>query len=247
MVRNPAPSRQAPRKRPKPQKARPPRAKPIRWQQLAGQALSEGASAGVMALRNRLGLNTEAKVFDVAASVPMGTATWLPLLTPPVIAQGLTNGTRIGASLRVSRFQVRWHLLPFGLPAGVNDFGMLRIVGTWDPNPQQTLLTAAQIFATPAGLNSLNTPYVSTLDSTGATVVYDKVFDYSLGGSNPMPHDSVQIVADDMHMVWTSSDTLGLNANLQAGALQWWYCYNSSSGIATPTLNFLESVEFVDN
>jgi len=224
-----------------------PPTKPLDWRRGVGQAIELSFSAGAIALRRKLGLNTETNVADTTNAVAMSTTLTL-IDNGPTIPIGATAGTgqRIGREIRAVRFQHRGYVYT---PATSTGIGLARIIAVYNRQQDGSAFTSAQVLATNTNLVSMST---ADLTERGGTIVYDKVMKLLSTNAGNAQNDNVinsysfEFEVPDWHMSWPVADTAGLPTTNLGGALQVYAMY---TGIATtaPQVSFYSRLEYVDN
>jgi len=197
-------------------------------------SLLQGAALGY--LKRRLGLNTEQKYVDTSGTTT-ATATLVNRIASPTIAQGLTVNTRQGASIRVTRTDVRISITPVatGLSSCIR---VICVRYTDDASPG-----AADILQTTTEMTS---PLHNNFHEKGLQLLHDQV--YPVGTTTSPGGTAIEFScsrAND-HMVWTNTDTTGVQANLVSGGITVWWMMDSNFTTA-PIIASTMRTWFVDN
>jgi len=219
----------------------------LNWRRGVGQAISASFSAGAVALRRKLGLNTETNYGDTANAYALGTTLAL-IDNGPAIPIGATAGTtqRIGREVRVVRYQIKGYVYCPSTSTGV---GLARVVAVFNRQQDGQALTAAQVLAANTNIASLS---AGDLTDRGGTIVYDKTLKLLSYQGTYATNDEVintfefEFSEPDWHLQWPSTDTAGTQAANLGGAIQ---VYAMHTGIATtsPQLSYYARMEYVDN
>jgi len=215
-----------------------------RWWHGAAKA---GAGAlvgiGIKQLKKKLGLNTENKNYDVSGTQAI-TGACAPWLTPTAsLAQGNTNITRSGNSLRITHWKLRGTI--YNAAANVN-YQQVRVICTFMANSPTagTVVTPAQLLQTTTNIVS---PYNTDLE--GVRVIYDKIFVIKpqiTGQVVVVPFKFKWSPSYDMgHVQWTDADTTGLVANMTKGIIRIFIF--DDQGANHPSVDYYSRVHFVDN
>lgn len=199
--------------------------------------------SGLKVLKKKLGLNTENKNYDLAIS---GTTsgTLAALFYPTnALAQGSTNNTRSGNSLRITHWKMKGGIYTSTL----NGQGQrVRIIATYQPKMSTpgTEVTNTQLLQTNTDVDSF---YKTDLQD--CQIIYDKTYTLTPQYSNQ------QVVLpfkfhwrpsyDHGHVIWTDADTTGVTANVVAGLLKVFILTDQAANFAF--LTGRSRVYFVDN
>lgn len=220
-------------------------ARPVTWRQHAGNALTSMSVAATNALKKKLGLNTEQKNFDNTGASVVGSTIGGIVDPSSGIAQGNTNTTRAGNSLRITHWTVKGNINTN--PANLGST-QVRLMVTYQPTltTAGTVVTANQLLQVS---NNVNSPYNTDLE--GVSVLYDKTYvlpaqSVALGTSTTRYKIKINPPYQQGHVQWTDADTTGANANLIKGFYRFWIMTDQAIGLA-PTVFFYSRVHYVDN
>jgi len=244
------------RKRPRRRGSRPwggeeeqaaPPSKPLDWRKGVGQAIEASFSAGAVALRKKLGLNTETNFIDSANNAALGTTIAL-IDSCGSIPIGATAGTgqRIGREVRVVRYQVRAYVY---VPATCTGIGLARVLAVFNRQQDGKAFVAADVLATTSSIVSM---VAGDLAEHGGTIVYDKVFKLlSTNGGVPQNEAVMQPLmfefeVPDWHCAWPTADTTGVQTANLGGAIQLW-AFQTGIATTSPQIVFTTRLEYVDN
>jgi len=225
-----------------------PAAAPLNWRKGVGQFVSAAFRASDIALRHRLGLNTETNFIDSISGA--ATTTSLALLdagAPIPVGATLGTGQRIGREVRVVRWLTKGYA---NSPTTTTLAGLVRVIAVFNRQQDGTAFTNANILTNVGSINSLT---AGDLAERGGTVVFDRTMPL-IGQNNQLlapaapiyvPFD-FEFTVPDWHLSWPSADTTGLQTANLGGALQVWIM---SVGFATalPAVNTTSRIEYVDN
>jgi hypothetical protein len=211
------------------------------WRKYAGKALTAGGKQGIKALKMALGLNTESKNYDVTSTSALS-LTMAGYVSPMgALAQGLTNNTREGNSIRCTHWNLR---IKLDKPALQSVDSAVRII-CFRQDQCATLTTGADLLQSPTLLYS---PY--NTDLQGVKVLYDKVFELhsDFAGDLRTIYKNIHIKFgyDDGHSVWLDSDTTGNTASLQKGYVVMMAMTDTVAGAAA-NITYYSRLNFVDN
>lgn len=226
----------------------PPARKP-NWRAGVGQFVSASFSAAAIALREKLGLNTETNVIDTVLGGTALTTTLAQYDGGPTIPIGATAGTgqRIGRSIRIVR-QVCTGFVE--IAATTTAWGPVRVMAVFNPSQDGAPLGVSAVLAVTTNPISQTSP---NLPSYNGTVIFDRTF--ILGGlaggvlssAHPQRHDfAFQFSPSDWDMLWPAGDTAGTAAAQTAGQVQIFAIYGTM-GTAAPTIQLYNRWEYVDN
>lgn len=198
-------------------------------------------------LKAKLGLNTETKFIDQdtgGISVPTSLAVSACQNIYPLIAQGLTDNTRSGNTVRMTRFALRGVITA---AAGNVLFGSrVRIIVVNHGATPYNNASAADILEDPGNVDS---EYTADPEFK-STVLYDRTFKFDAAGTGNGNSQSQVIEFDhrplDHHIVWTSADTTGAQANVLRGFIAAWMIGTFTAGQAQ-LMRCYTRTEWVDN
>jgi hypothetical protein len=205
-------------------------------------------SRAIDALKSKLGLNTELHCVDVSAgSATLGT-TLAQIQGAITIAQGTSNTTRVGDSVRVVSYEQRLAAWSQATTAGSC---LVRFIGVANRNnAPATSPSVGIILQDPTDPLS---PYDASFAQSGLEIIFDKTITVSGQVKNT---DKNAIVASrqiwhpqDYHITFTQADTTGVQADLVAGGMYVYAMYGlpSQAMVAAPKYNITSRVTFVDN
>lgn len=217
--------------------------RPKTWRSYAGKALSLATTAGIKALKKKLGLNTENKNWDVTVTQTT-TAGLLQLLTPFAgIVQGNTNNARSGNGMRVTHLNIKGCVQ--GLATNANN-QLVRLIVTHQKDDVD-----AGNFVTPAQLlqDSVNIYSPYNTDLQGVKVLYDETIRIAPTITSVITTIPISIKwdpsYDDGQVAWTDADTTGVAGNMTKGLVR---LYVMADGLANfPTITLYSRTYFVDN
>lgn len=210
------------------------------WRKAAGDAVGKMGQAAIERLKERLGLNTEVKqFFDNYPSTAL-TASFAAKLDVPAIAEGTTDLTRNGSSIRVTRTSIRGVVRPNATDTSAR---LVRVVAVYNPWPNGTPTAIAQLFNNTGAIDSV---YSADLDATDIVVIYDQTFNVG-PAIQALSNHAIHIEDSRLehHMVWKSSDTAGTSSNLLQGGISVFAIEDAGANFATIELHRV--TEFVDN
>jgi len=225
------------------------------WRQHAGKLVDIGGQAGLSRLKKALGLNTEMHNFydlSTATAIASIASGWTKVNTVgdcPIIAQGNTNLTRVGDSIRITR--ILWR---FGVSSLLTSAYGARVRLILAKQTLGPAATSGSNLSANSGLVLQNntvfdTQYAAQMEDSGINIVMDKTVQLSLAASGSTPSVTFEFEQRGYHMKWTTGDTSGSVANVTMGDLALWACYDNGPGTITgaPVLSVTRRVEFVDN
>lgn len=188
-------------------------------------------------LKQKLGLNTETKFLDVAGTTT-ATTTLSTRIQSPTLAQGLTDSTRTGASVRITKVETRVSIV---VPAAATTANVVRIIQV------RYLRTGAPALA---DILDTTTDITSPLNDHHADLGVQILKDLSVplgtatgGDGSAYVHWTHTGLAD--HMTWPDADTTGTPAACLKGAI---YTYWMVDNVTTvPVFTSKSRYWFVDN
>jgi len=223
-----------------------PAARPLTWRKGVGQFVSNSFDAAAIALRNRLGLNTETNFLDNSATGTPGTTLAL-LDAGAALPIGATAGTsqRIGREVRVVRWLHRGYIYS---PSSMTGVCLVRVVAVFNRQQDGTPFTVGQVLADPTNIMSLS---AGDLTERGGTVVFDRTFRLLGAAQCPSANDQIQhyefeFTAPDWHLSWPVGNTAGAQTDNLGGALTV-YTMARGAGVTSPNQPFYSRCEYVDN
>lgn len=203
----------------------------------SGSLVSAIKGYALTKLKQKLGLNTESKFVDVAGTTT-ATATLTSRIAAPTIAQGLTVGTRTGASLRVTKVETRISIvaaLAATLPTNV------RIIQARNTRTGQSV--PADILETSTDFSS---PINNECAANGIQILKDVVVPIgtATGGDGCAYLQWTHSALSD-HMLWPDADTTGTPAACIKGCITTlWMLDNVTTA---PVFTAKSRYWFVDN
>lgn len=215
------------------------RKKPQSW---GAAAVSAIGGIALKILKNKLGLNTEAKYLDtVMGSTTVTSATWTGLTPSIVIPQGNTTNTRSGNNCRMTHFSQKLTIRSGSSGNAVR----VRLVGFVQPRMQSAgaIFAAADIFEDATA--QINTPL--NMNTNGYRVICDKTFEIAADpneGSTRQINFNYKPLSHEIE--WSSGDTAGLTTQLLRGYIKFFIMTDAAGG-AEPTFTAYTRVRFVDN
>lgn len=220
-------------------KAKKPQAKnkPTVLQVAGGKFVDALGAAAVKKLKVKLGLNTEDKFVDVAGTTT-STATLVKRIASPTIAQGLTVNTRSGASIRITRADLR---ITAVTPAAATTANVIRVIVVRHREADEP--TASEILATTTDITS---PQFNSASARGVDFLMDQNFTIGTAtGGDGSVSITRSFTSDNWQMVWTNSDTTGVPTNLIEGSISvWWMIDNVTTA---PVFTSTMRLWYVDN
>lgn len=218
--------------------------KPSTWTDLAKKVALGLSGSALIALKGKLGLNTETKYIDTSTVVYTATTTLAfaaSNLTTPIV-QGSASNQRSGATCRMTSMSLRGEIVQ---SAGNLVPGSMRVVivnwGRSSNNdaPGLVLQDTTQIYS-PRNLDS-TVPF---------TILMDKSYYYqptAAGDAILTRPFSFDYKPKNHHISWTDADTAGTAANCINGLVTIYiFCSTFTAG-NVPTLTFWQRVKYVDN
>jgi hypothetical protein len=202
-------------------------------QKAGAQFIDHLGRAAVERLKGKLGLNTELHQFNDGVGSTGFTTSCLHYMGPPIIPQGTTNSTRVGASIRVTRMRIAIGLAPAATQASSC---VCRVIGIVRRLYNGVDLTPAQLQSVPSNVLSAQAPDFPRL---GGQILFDKSITVGVStsdvGSTSFVHE---FEPRDYHMLWDEADTTGANANLIQGevAIFAYQGLNDGTIVAAPTI-----------
>ncbi len=208
------------------------------WQVHGGALFDSLSNAAVTKLKERLGLNTEENYTDQNTSVAMSAA-MVSHMSAPTIAQGTGVGARIGASIRITRIEVR---LCLSAAAASTTGNLARFILT--RNREAGVASAANVVQSTSLITS---PLNHQIDALGLEVLMDVTVPINNAGIGPAwVHRTITDREwPDMHMIWPDTDTTGLGSALNEGCINLFAIVDSIS--TAPTLTGTLRFCYVDN
>lgn len=205
---------------------------------LASTVLRALKGYALLALKRKLGLNTETKYIDVVGSTT-ATATLGSRISSPTIPQGLTVSQRQGVNIRVTKVEQRINILA---AAAATNGCNVRIL-TVRAKLQDGVPVVADILQTPTDFSS---PIHNLFKEHGLELLQDEIVRV---GTPTADNASVTIERTfslpNGQMTWIDSDTTGVPANLVRGAIvTYWYLDNVTTA---PYFTATNRFWYVDN
>ena len=210
--------------------------------------------AAIDRLKGRLGLNTETKSIDYSTSATLtNTLSVLCTETSNPIAQGSTDSTRDGSTLRVSRYELRGCVVNGG--ANLDPNTMVRIIGVrFKPVPgnfvsNATAYSSVLYNGTVGGFPELLSPHTLMQDQAYKNeVIFDESF--ALGGTGTFPTGqffSKLWNPSDLHLEYTAADTTGTLANSIGEHIAFYGLASQATAANFPVVELSQRVYWVDN
>ena len=191
----------------------------------------------LLALKRRLGLNTETKYVDVAGA-NNATSTLVTRIVSPTIPQGATVGGRNGAGVRVTKVEQR---INFEASAAATKGCNIRII---------TVRHRHQGTPAVADVLQVTTDFSSPLHNNLAANHIELISDETVTLGTVTSENCTLLVTNtfsraNWQMEWTDADTTGVPANLINGAIvTMWMLDNTTT---TPTITATNRIWYVDN
>lgn len=213
---------------------RPNKRKPQRKGGFIRKAMGAGAmaySALVMAKRLKDMVNTEYKFYDQQVNATYDHTGILNILNTP--AQGQTDVTRIGDSIKVQNLTLRGYI--YANPAAVST--LFRIMVIWDPQNKSTatsdiLEQVASVYA-PISPKNYDKKYQTK-------VLYDKCHSIVSGASDSAMRQFDAVIPVNQHTQFSNGST-----SINTGALK--ILLVSAAGANLPTCVYWARTTYTDN
>jgi hypothetical protein len=223
--------------------------------QVAGASfVDQLGKAAVEKLKTKLGLNTEVKSIDYSTAKTTTNTLSLALHTMSnPIAQGNTDSTRSGSTVRVSHFEVRGCVLNGA--ANIDPNAMVRVIGVrWRPINGNALsvadaYTSILYNGTVTGFPELLSPRTLPQDQKQkCEVFFDELFALGATGTFPTGQFFSKIFDPvDLHLEWTAADTAGTLTNSIGENLAFYVVASQATASNFPVVQFSQRVYYVDN
>jgi hypothetical protein len=221
-------------------------------QQAGGKFLDHLGKAAIEKLKVRLGLNTEEKYADsYNISATSTTPVVLSTSCTTAIAQGLTDNTREGSTVRATKHS--WKGTIYNGAANTNVGTIVRVVATrWKPTSGANISSNVDDVLEGATTSGI----VSTLSAPTEHPVYENhiFFDrtFALGATADFSQANVHCFEfsyspDDFHLAWTTADTAGTTANSIGDMVTMIICCSGATASNFPSVATYQRVEYVDN
>lgn len=239
-----APRRKLPTKRKA--KARKPAAA-TSWRTTASTVVSALTGAALIALKSKLGLNTESKYSTLATTTFTPTTTLVKsfdVLTSTPIPQDNTAQGRSGLTVRMTKWKIH----------GTIDNTLANLLTTRFriiicKNKGIALGASAIVVADVLERTTdINSPHL--IDKTAdISYLYDKTFniDPVAAGGKQQFNFSFIYSPKNHHLTWTVADTTGTSADLLGGLISVFIMADGFTAANAPTLNVARELYWVDN
>lgn len=191
----------------------------------------------LLKLKQKLGLNPESKYVDVAGTTT-ATGTLVSRIAAPTIAQGNTNQTRNGATVRISKVETRISIVAHPTATTPTTIRIIQV-----RNKRAASVQVADILQTTTDIAS---PLQSDYAANGVVILKDMVvcLGTATGGDGCQWVEWTHQGLSD-HMVWPDSDTTGLPSAVEQGCIStYWMVDNVSTA---PVFTAKSRYWFVDN
>jgi hypothetical protein len=223
--------------------------------QVAGASfVDQLGKAAVNKLKDKLGLNTEVKSVDYSTSV--ATTNTLAVLSSDAsnpIAQGTTDSTRNGSTVRVTRFEMNGCVVNGA--ANLDPNSMVRVLGVrFRPTPgaftsSANALASVLYNAGVTGFPELLSPTTIPQDQAYKNdIIFDESF--ALGATGTFPTGQFfrrDYRPEDLHLEWTAADTTGSTANSIGERIVWYAVCSQATASNFPIIKLSQRLYFVDN
>lgn len=189
-------------------------------------------------LKQKLGLNTEEKYVDVNGTTT-ATSTLAQRIASPTIPLGTDDNSRNGSSIRITRVHTCIHITAASaqtLPT------VVRIIQV--RNRAVDVPNVARILETTTRSTS---PYNAESKELNIDILYDRsvtIAPKTAGNSSAVVEWTHQAMGD--HMVWPTTDTTGLPADLNKGAIATFWMLDLNFDVA-PVFQATSRYYYVDN
>lgn len=191
----------------------------------------------LLKLKQKLGLNPETKYVDVAGTTT-ATSTLQSRIAAPTIAQGNTNQTRNGATVRISKVETRISITAAStavLPTNV------RIIQV--RNKRAAQVPVADILQTTTDITS---PLQSDYQANGVQILKDITVCVGAKEGNGSQWVEWTHTGLSDHVVWPDSDTAGTPGAAEQGCISTYWMLDGAFDVA-PTFAAKSRYWFVDN
>lgn len=202
--------------------------------------------AALIALKGKLGLNTETKYVDTATATytPTSTiATAMSNASLTLIPQGLTSSTRTGASIRMTRYEVRGTI--YNPPGNLTTSTMRVLIVNWGRTPFAST-SASSVLQQGSDIESMR-----NLDPPQPFRILSdrryRFFPNTMGDNRAMRSFNFVYAPKNHHITWTDADTTGSTANLLKGYIAIYFFVDTYTAASQPYLQASQRVFFVDN
>ncbi len=193
------------------------------------------SSKALIALKSRLGLNTELKFSDNLQTGVTLSTTLTNRCSAPTISQGSSSSQRNGKGVRMTRYLNRFSL------ASTSTTTPTRVRVLVVANEDAGVAAVGEILQDTTNVLS---PLNSDIDQYNHFVIYDRSYVVGVTTSpNAIVNDEFEWTPDNHHLEWSSSDTTGLPANMLQGNITVYVFADA----ATVTFYAYAREEFVDN
>lgn len=233
----------------RPKRRAPARRKPTRASKWAPRTAtgSEVVSAlggyALAKLKAKLGLNTETKYVDTVETNVGTSSTCGTLAYALTIPQGSGNGTRDGASCRLTSYVMRMRIIA-NTAAVVGT--LVRVLMVRWKDSRGASITATSLLDDSTRITSQYN-LGGTANAIGYTVLYDETVYINIDTTSECQKVlTFKYTPLQHHLEWTDADTTGVIGNLQDGLIRG-YIMTSETGANTPNYWSDTRVEYVDN
>lgn len=191
----------------------------------------------LLKLKQKLGLNPESKYVDVAGTTT-ATGTLQSRIAAPTIAQGLTNTTRTGATVRISKVETRISIVAAAAATSPTTIRIIQV-----RNKRAAQVPVADILQTTTDISS---PLQSDYVANGVQILKDMVvcLGTATGGDGCQWVEWTHTGLAD-HVVWPDADTAGTPGAAEQGCIStYWMVDNVSTA---PIFTAKSRYWYVDN
>lgn len=191
----------------------------------------------LLKLKQKLGLNPESKYVDVAGTTT-STGTLQSRIAAPTIAQGLTNQTRTGATVRISKVETRISIVAATAATSPTTIRIIQV-----RNKRAASAQPADILQTTTDISS---PLQSDYQANGVQILKDITvcLGTATGGDGCQWVEWTHTGLSD-HVTWPDSDTTGLPGAAEQGCIStYWMVDNVST---SPVFTSKSRYWYVDN
>ncbi len=205
-------------------------------QRFAASAIDKMSEYAVLALKNRLGLNTEHKYVDTNGTTTV-TGTLVNRIGSATIPQGDGVNARNGNSVRITSAELRIDAMP---AAAATAPTTIRVIVVRFLQPTGPVNTDILQVAT-----DITSPLDAFISEHGIEILDDFLMRVPTVGGGVGAYVSKTYTGLDWQMVWTEADTAGSPANLITGGITTWWMGNSIS--TAPVMTSTMRLNYVDN
>ncbi len=205
------------------------------WQVHGGALFDNVSSKALIALKSRLGLNTELKFADNPQTGVALTTTLTNRNSPPTISQGASASQRNGKGVRMTRYLNRMSF------SNGSTTVPCRVRCLIVANEDAGVAAVGEVLQDTTNVLS---PLNSDIDQYNHFVIYDRLITLGVATApNAIVNEEFEWTPDNHHLEWSASDTTGLPANMLQGNIS----VLVFADTANVTFTAYAREEFVDN